>query len=89
MQTKSIHVLTSDFMKLVKHLKECNDLSEVLTDYVVGTQLLEDISESFEDIAMSAVAATDTDTSQYLTSADMKDMLSTKLDIIYGGKGNE
>lgn len=87
MQTKSIHVLTSELMQLVKHLKECSDLSDVLTDYVAGSQLLDDISEAFEDIAMSAVAATDT--CPYLTSADMKDMLSTKLDIIYGGKGNE
>jgi hypothetical protein len=71
-------------MQLVKHLKECSDLSDVLTDYVAGSQLLDDISEAFEDIAMSAVAATDT--CPYLTSADIKDMASVKLDIIYGGK---
>lgn len=87
MQTKSIHVLTSELMQLVKHIKECSDLSDVLTDYVAGSQLLDDISEAFEDIAMSAVAATDT--CPYLTSADIKDMASVKLDIIYGGKGNE
>ena len=87
MQTKSIHVLTSDFMKLVKHLKECNDLSEVLTDYVAGSQLLDDISDAFEDIVMAAVAATDT--CPYLTSTDIKDMASAKLDIIYGGVKNE
>lgn len=87
MQSKSIYVLTSELMQLVKHLKECSDLSDVLTGYVAGSQLLDDISEAFEDIAMSAVAATDT--CPYLTSADIKDMASAKLDIIYGGKEHE
>lgn len=83
MQTKSIHVLTSELMQLVKRLKECSDLSDVLTDYVAGTQLIDDISEAFETIAMTAVAATDS--SPYLTTSDIKDMASTKLDIFYGG----
>lgn len=87
MQTKSIHVLTSELMQLVKRLKECTDLSDVLTDYVAGTQLIDSISEAFEDIAMTAVASTDT--CPYLTSEDIKDMTNTKLDIIYGGAKNE
>lgn len=86
MQTKSIHVLTSELMQLVKRLKECTDLSDVLTDYVAGTQLIDDISEAFEDIAMAAVSATDP--CPYLTSTDIKDMATTKLDIIYGGNVN-
>lgn len=87
MQTKSIHVLTSELMQLVKRLKECTDLSDALTDYVAGTQLIDSISEAFETIAMTAVAATDS--SPHLTTSDIKDMASAKLDIIYGGKGNE
>lgn len=87
MQTKSIHVLTSELMQLVKRLKECTDLSDALTDYVAGTQLIDSISEAFESIAMTAVAATDS--SPYLTSEDIKDMANAKLDIIYGGVKNE
>lgn len=87
MQTKSIHVLTSELMQLVKRLKESNDLSDVLSDYVAGTQLIDSISEAFEDIAMSAVASTDT--YSYLTTSDIRDMANAKLDIIYGGRKNE
>lgn len=87
MQTKSIHVLTSELMQLVKRLKECSDLSDALTDYVAGTQLIDDISEAFETIAMAAVASTDN--SSYLTTSDIKDMTNAKLDIIYGGKDSE
>lgn len=87
MQTKSIHVLTSELMQLVKRLKECTDLSDALTDYVAGTQLIDSISDAFEDIAMTAVASTDT--CPYLTSEDIKDMANAKLDIIYGGVKNE
>lgn len=87
MQTKSIHVLTSELMQLVKRLKECSDLSDVLSDYVAGTQLIDDISESFESIAMTAVAATDN--YPYLTTSDIRDMANAKLDIIYGGAKNE
>ena len=71
-------------MQLVKSLKECTDLSDALTNYVAGTQLIDDISEAFETIAMTAVAATDS--SPYLTTSDIKDMANSKLDIIYGGK---
>lgn len=87
MQTKSIHVLTSELMQLVKRLKECTDLSDALTDYVAGTQLIDSISEAFEDIAMSAVASTDN--YPYLTTSDIRDMANAKLDIIYGGRKNE
>lgn len=84
MQTKSIHVLTSELMQLVKRLKECTDLSDALTDYVAGTQLIDSISEAFEDIAMSAVASTDN--YPYLTTSDIRDMANAKLDIIYEGR---
>lgn len=87
MQTKSIHVLTSELMQLVKRLKESNDLSDVLSDYVAGSQLIDDISEAFETIAMSAVASTDN--YAYLTTSDIRDMANAKLDIIYGGAKNE
>ena len=71
-------------MQLVKRLKECTDLSDALTDYVAGTQLIDSISEAFEDIAMSAVASTDN--YPYLTTSDIRDMANAKLDIIYEGR---